>query len=119
MSLIKSYTNDLAGLKEKFADDLVTNMNINFNSVKAMYESNMQKMWQTAFGLNPKNKFDALGTKAAQLFTIASATAQMLNAINPSYVPSTPETFGWTQATEGTVSKTYIINQDGSVTVNL
>ena len=121
MSLITTYTNDIAGAQAKLADTKRRQLTQQYQSNRQAYETDMKFLWSddsAAGGLSVVQKFGAFGSDAATLFALAAATAQFLMALDPTYTPSTPSTYGWTQATSGTTSLTYIINQDGTVTIN-
>src|ERR1700692_956795 len=108
MSILKIYSNDITGMKQKFEDSNLQRINAEFQSIKNNFEWSMANMWTddtVGGGLTVQQKFDSYGTNAAQLFTIANATGVMLNAIDPTYVPKASADFGYS----------YVINPDNSV----
>ena len=118
MSLIITYTNDVAGKQARLLDTKRRQLTQQFQNNLLEYETDMEYMWTDDSNLTVAQKFAAFGTDAASLFPLATASATFLVTVDPSYSPPTPATYGWTQATDGTVSKTFIVNSDGTVTIN-
>ena len=111
MSILITYTNDNSGMKSKWRDDRVNAVNGQYSQVKQRFEANIKAQFkdetQTG-GLSVQDKFTALGTDASQFMAISHAVGVMLVAIDPTYVPPTPASLGYTAT----------INNDGTVTAS-